>query len=87
MKWFKFILLAIGSVLAMLLIFSITNIVYSVLWYLFVIGLVPIAGFAGYKFLTKNGSLQLASRNTAAEIELENSRKVREKYKRRLELK
>lgn len=87
MKWFKFILLAIGLVLAMMLAFSIIGIVYSVLWYLFWIGIIALAGIGGYKLLTKNDSPKLASRNTAAEIDIEGSRKVLEKYKRRLKLK
>jgi predicted membrane protein len=86
MKVFKLILFAISLVLALMLAFSIIGIVYSVLWYLFWIGVLAIAGFAGYKLLTKNDSPQLVSRNTAAEIEIESSRKALEKYKRRLKL-
>lgn len=85
MKWFKIIFLAIGLILALMLASTIMGIVYGALWYLFLAGIIGLAGFGAYKFFTKNDSPQLSGKNTA--VEIESARQAVEKYKRKLKLK
>ncbi len=54
MKIFKMILVAVGLIVAVMLAFSIFSIVYSALWYLFLLGIVAIGGAVGYKLLIKD---------------------------------
>ncbi len=53
MNFIKIILIAIGLVLAAMLAFSVIGIVYSALWYLFLLGIVAVGGAIGYKLLMK----------------------------------
>lgn len=87
MKWFKIIFFAIGLILALMLASTIITIVYGALWYLFLAGIIGLAGFGAYKFFAKNDSPQLSGKNTAVEIEIESARQALEKYKRKLKLK
>ncbi len=83
MNWIKIILIAIGLYLAVMLGLSIIGIIYSGLWYLFLIGLIAAAGTVGYKLLTKSEPKQLEAKQPIGVSELENTDRVLEEYKRK----
>ncbi|MEJ7860075.1 MAG: hypothetical protein WKF90_00430 [Pyrinomonadaceae bacterium] len=87
MNWYRVIIFIIGSVLALMLVSSIIGIVYSVLWYLLLVGVLVITGFGVYQLFGKKDSTKLAGKNTVAEIDIQSARKALEKYKRRLKIK
>jgi hypothetical protein len=87
MKWFKVIIFIIGSVLALMLVSAIIGVVYSVLWYLLLVGVLAITGFGVYQLFGKKDSIKLTGKNAATEIDIQSARKALEKYKRRLKLK
>ncbi len=78
------ILVAIGLILAAMLAFSVIGIVYSALWYLFLLGVVAIGGAVGYKMLVKNSEQSKIEDKTPITIaEIENSDRALEEYKRK----
>ena len=83
MNWIKIILIAIGLYLAVMLGLSIIGIIYSGLWYLFLIGLIAAAGTVGYKLLTKSEPKQLEAKQPIGVSELENTDRALEEYKRK----
>ena len=84
MNLIKIILVAIGLILAAMLAFSVIGIVYSALWYLFLLGVVAIAGTVGYKLLKKDGDQPKLEEKTPIVIaELENTDRALEEYKRK----
>ena len=84
MKYIKIILFAIGLVLAAMLAFSVIGIVYSALWYLFLLGIVAIGGAVGYKVLTnKKESRQLNENTPIAIAEMDNADRTLEEYRRK----
>jgi hypothetical protein len=84
MKYIKIILFAIGLVLAAMLAFSVIGIVYSALWYLFLLGIVAIGGAVGYKLLTKGKESRQLNENTPIAIaEMDNADRTLEEYRRK----
>ena len=84
MKYIKIILFAVGLVLAAMLAFSVIGIVYSALWYLFLLGIVAIGGAVGYKVLTgKKDSRQLNENTPIAIAEMDNADRTLEEYRRK----
>ena len=83
MNWIKIILIVIGLYLVVMLGLSVIGIVYSALWYLFLIGLIAAAGTVGYKLLTKSEPKQLEEREPIAISELRNADRTLEEYKRK----
>ena len=84
MNIIKLILVAIGLILAAMLAFSIIGIVYSLVWYLFVFGVVAIGGFVGYKLLQKGGnSPQLEDKTPITIAEMTNLDRELEEYKQK----
>ena len=47
MKNIKFILIAVGLYLLVMLGFAVVGIVYSALWYLFLLGVIAVGGVVG----------------------------------------
>ena len=83
MNTVKIILIAIGLVLAAMLAFSVIGIVYSALWYLFLLGVVVIGGAVGYKLLKKDAAPQLEGKQTVSIKEIDNADRALEEYKRK----
>ncbi len=84
MNYIKLILIAVGLVLAAMLAFSIIGIVYSALWYLFLLGIVAIGSAVGYKLLVQNKeSPQLEDKTTVTIAEMKNADRTLEEYKRK----
>lgn len=80
----KLILAAAGIIIATMLAFSVIGIIYSALWYLFLLGIVAIGGAVGYKLLVKNKELsQLENKPPAAIAEMKNADRALEEYKRK----
>ena len=88
MNFIKIILVAIGLVLAAMLVFSIVGIVYSALWYLLLLGIVAIGGAVGYKLLVKDKeSPKLEDKTPITIAEMKNADRTLEEYKRKYQLK
>ncbi len=84
MNFIKIILVAIGLILAAMLAFSVIGIVYSALWYLFLLGVVAIGGAVGYKYLVKDKeSIKLEDKTPIGIAEMKNADRTLEEYKRK----
>ena len=84
MNWLKLILVAVGLIVATMLAFSVIGIVYSALWYLFLLGIVAVGAAVGYKLLVKDKELsQLENKTPIAVAELKNADRALEEYKRK----
>jgi 4-hydroxybenzoate polyprenyltransferase len=84
MNYIKLILIAIGLILAAMLAFSVIGIVYSALWYLFLLGVVAIGGTIGYKLLKKDDQhSQLEDKTPIVIAEMQNADRTLEEYKRK----
>ena len=84
MKFIKIILVAVGLIVAVMLAFSIFSIVYSALWYLFLLGIVAIGGAVGYKLLIKDKEQpQLEEKIPTTIAEMKNHDRALEEYKRK----
>ncbi len=85
MDFIKYILIILGLIFAGIILFSLVGLVYSVVFYLAVIGVLGIAGYGAYKFLKKTDAPKLASKDPVAAIRDENERAIREleEYKRK----
>lgn len=84
MNFIKLILVAACLIVAALLAFSVVGIVYSALWYLFLLGVVAVGGAIGYKLLVKEKeSPQLEGKIPTTIAEMENADRTLEEYKRK----
>lgn len=84
MNTIKLILIAVGLVTVILLAFSVTGLISSALWLLFWLGIIAIAGLAGYKLLKTGGAAQsLEEKKTVTLADLENTDRTLEEYKRK----
>ena len=84
MNWFKLILVAVVIIIAAMVAFSIIGIVYSALWYLFLLGIVAIGGAVGYKLLVKDKETpQLGDKMPITIAEMKNHDRALEEYKRK----
>ena len=84
MNIIKIILVAVGLIIAAMLAFSLIGIVYSALWYLFLLGVVAVGGAVGYKLLVKEKqSPQLEEKIPTTIAEIKNADRALEEYKRK----
>lgn len=84
MNFIKLILVTVALIVAALLAFSVVGIVYSALWYLFLLGIVAVGGAVGYKLLVKEKeSPQLEGKIPTTIAEMENADRTLEEYKRK----
>ncbi len=84
MKYIKFILIIIGLYLLVTLGFAAIGVVSTVLWYLFLLGIVAGGGAVGYKFLKKDTQQpKLEDKTPVAIAEIQNADRVLEEYKRK----
>lgn len=84
MNFIKIILVAVGLIVAVMLAFSIIGIVYSALWYLFLLSIVAVGGAVGYKLLVKEKeSSRLEDKIPTTIAEMQNADRALEEYKRK----
>lgn len=84
MKYIKIILIAVGLILAAMLVFSIVGIIYSALWYLFLLGVIAVGGAVGYQLLKQDDEpARLEEGAPVAIAEMKNADRVLEEYKRK----
>ena len=84
MNVIKFILVAVGIILAILLGLSLVGIIYSALFYIFLFGIVAIGGFVGYKLLKKDDeTTKIGGKQSIAIAEMKNVDRELEEYKRK----
>jgi len=84
MNIIKIILVAVGLIIAAMLAFSLIGIVYSALWYLFLLGVVAVGGAVGYKLLVKEKqSPQLEEKIPTTIAEIKNADRALEEYKQK----
>jgi len=84
MNFIKIILICAGLIIAAMLAFSIIGIVYSALWYLFLLGIVAIGGAVGFKLLKKDTEQpQLEDKMPVVIADMQNADRTLEEYKRK----
>ncbi len=83
MKYIKFILIAVGLYLLVMLGFAVVGIVYSALWYLVLLGVIAVGGAVGYKLLKKEEPPKLEDKPPIAIAEIQNADRALEEYKRK----
>lgn len=84
MNIIKFILIAIGLYLLVTLGLAVIGIVYTALWYLFLLGVVAIGGTVGYKLLKKNRKpAELEDKTPIGISEMRDADRALEEYKRK----
>ena len=84
MKWLKYALIAIGLILAVMLIFPAIGFIYHALWYVFLVGVVAGGGYVGYKLLKKKHEpLKLKEKKPIGIAEIENADRTLDEYKRK----
>lgn len=84
MNLIKIILAALGFIIFLMLAFSVIGIIYSALWYLFLLGIVAVGGAIGYKLLVKEKELSRLEDKTPVPIaEIKNADRALEEYKRK----
>jgi hypothetical protein len=90
MNIIKIILIALGVFAAFLVITSLLGLVYSIIWYLFWIGVLALGGYVGYKVLkgfTEDESKQLGETTAGYFYDDEIAPRTLEEMKRKYELK
>lgn len=84
MNLIKAILIILGLIIAATLAFSVVGIIYSALWYLFLLGVVAVGGAIGYKLLVKEKtSPELEDKTPITVAEMKNADRALEEYKRK----
>jgi hypothetical protein len=86
MKWLKLILLLLAIGLGAYLLLYLFGILYSLLWYVFWIGLVAIGGTVGYKLFLSGGDDEkprLEEKKPTAISEFEETDRALEEMKRK----
>ena len=82
MNFIKIILVAIGLIIAAMLALSAFSILYTALWYLFLLGIVAVGGAVGYKVLTKKKETpQLQDNMPIGIAEMNNADRTLEEYR------
>lgn len=84
MNLVKVILAVIGLAVAAIIALSVVGIIYTAVWYLFLLGVVAIGGAVGYKFLKKQEEPAKLENNVTVKIaEMKNADRTLEEYKRK----
>lgn len=84
MNFLKWILIAAGSVVALLIAFAALGFIYNALFYIFLIGIAAVGGAVGYKLLAdKAEKRQLGNQTPPVIAELKNTDRALEEYKRK----
>ena len=84
MNIIKIILAIVALYLLITLGFAVVGIVYTAIWYLFLLGIVAVGGAVGYKLLKKNEErAKLEEKTPIAIAEIQNADRALEEYKRK----
>ncbi len=84
MNFIKIILVIAGLIIVTMLAFSVIGIVYSALWYLFLLGIIGIGGAVVYQLFKKDKEPPQLKENTPTAIaEMENTDRLLEEYRRK----
>jgi uncharacterized membrane protein YbhN (UPF0104 family) len=84
MNIIKIILAIVALYLLLTLGFAVVGIVYTAIWYLFLLGIVAVGGAVGYKLLKKNDERAKLEEKTPITIaEVKNADRILEEYKRK----
>jgi hypothetical protein len=84
MNIIKIILAIIALYLLITLGFAVVGIVYTAVWYLFLLGVVAVGGAVGYKLLKKGREqAKLEEKTPIAIAEIKDADRALEEYKRR----
>lgn len=84
MNIIKIILAIVALYLLLTLGFAVVGIVYTEIWYMFLLGIVAVGGAVGYKLLKKNDERAKLEEKTPITIaEVKNADRVLEEYKRK----
>ena len=77
MNILKIILAILGLFLAGWLLFAVIGFLYSALFYIVLLGIIGVAGMAGYKLLKIDRKLELEEKSQVSTIELENAKAIK----------
>ena len=77
MNILKIIAVFVGVILAGWLALTVIGVLYSALFYIFLLGIVAIAGTVGYKLIAKDRALELEEKSPVSKIELDNAKAVK----------
>jgi hypothetical protein len=69
MNFIKMLLIALGLVILGMLAFSVVGLLYSALWYLLFFGVLGIAGYSAYKWMS-DGSAEKAKLESKAPVSI-----------------
>jgi len=83
MKFIKWLLVIFGLLLLIWFGFWAVGIVYSLLWYVFLLAVVGAIGFGGYKLLAKKEETRKLPENTPIAIAEMRTDRVLEEYKKK----
>lgn len=84
MEFIKMLFIALGLVILGMLAFSVFGFFYSLLWYALWFTVVGIAGYAGYKWLTKDSeTAKLGSQTRASIADVSNYKRALKEYVKR----
>ena len=84
MNFIKFLLVVVGLILVGMFAFPLIGFIYNALWYLFLIAILGIGGYVGYKILTKNSETKrLEDKSPFAIGGMEDANRAFEDFKRK----
>ena len=83
MKSAKWVLIAIGLILAVIGAFFVISIVTALLPYIFIGGIVLVIGAVGYKLFANSEKKQLAGKTPIDDFDFKKAEKTLEEYKRK----
>lgn len=84
MNWLKFILIVFGLFLGAWILFALIGVIYSIVWYAFILGAIGIAGYIGYQFFKPDEKPKLKGKNEVSQIQFDDANdRTLEEYRRK----
>lgn len=83
MDTIKFVLMIIGLLAVGLVGYLLVGFVFSLLWYVLIVGILAAVGYGGYKLLKSDKKAQIEDKQPVAISELKNVDRALEEYKRK----
>lgn len=85
MNWLKFILICLGLILGAWVVFALIGVVYTILWYGFILGAIGIAGYIGYQLFKPDRKPELKAKDEVSQIQFDStgSDRTLEEYKQK----